>query len=206
MENATSRDVQGISGINSNRIIRSERKLNRELNGKHQGVLRGSQYLSRLKKLADSSSQYTRSSTGPVKISNDSQVALVRQVRVVQVQPVVTEVAAKRRASSSHSEPSEDHVAFSLLRDIHDIFDAKRVTKLRTTRLLAALCSDHAKQWASLCEGGISARRLNTLLKRFGLHSRDIRFKAGVFKGFERGTIAEAWDCFNEDSANHQSC
>ena len=64
--------------------------------------------------------------------------------------------------------------------------------------LLAALCADRNKPWATFCNGNkISARRLNTILqKEFGLHSKDIRFKSGVFKGFYKKMIVETYRRF----------
>jgi len=57
---------------------------------------------------------------------------------------------------------------------------------------------DSDKPWATFCNGrGISARRLNSILHGL-VHTVDIRFNDGVFKGFSRKTIDEAWSYYNK--------
>lgn len=80
-----------------------------------------------------------------------------------------------------------------LLSDMHQIFISTGISKLKTVRLLSILCADSSKRWATFCNGKmLNARTLTTLLKEFGLHSKDIRFNKRVFKGFNRQTTVEA--------------
>jgi hypothetical protein len=96
------------------------------------------------------------------------------------------------RAQSSRSGHSGHSIAAQLLADINIIFRAKNVSKLRTTSLLSALCADADKPWATFCNGRcINARKLSSILGEYrtGIHSKDIRFKAGVFKGYYRSSV-----------------
>lgn len=101
------------------------------------------------------------------------------------------------RPTCKGAEPGmKQSIGVRLLSDINDIFKVKNVSKLRTKSILADLYSEKRKQSAIDCNGKpISARQLNAILQNeFGLHSRDIRFKSGVFKGFYRHSIAKAWN------------
>lgn len=112
----------------------------------------------------------------------------------------VTNNQVQRKTEWAQSSHSGRSIAAQLLADINIIFRTKNVSKLRTTSLLSALCADADKPWATFCNGrSISARRLSSILSEFrtGIHSKDIRFKAGVFKGYYRKTIAEACRRFN---------
>lgn len=101
------------------------------------------------------------------------------------------------RPTCKGAEPGmKQSIGVQLLSDINDIFKVKNVSKLRTKSILANLYSEKRKMSAIDCDGKpIGARRLNAILQNeFGLHSRDIRFKSGVFKGFYRHSIAEVWN------------
>lgn len=99
------------------------------------------------------------------------------------------------------SEPQEvsesDHffsaVGRDLLSDIHEIFRTKNVSKMKTKRLLVYLCADHQKPWSAF-KGGkkLGARQLASILKPYGIHSKDIRFKSGVVKGYRREWFSSA--------------
>jgi len=78
--------------------------------------------------------------------------------------------------------------ADSLLMDVKAIFKQKKgACQLRTQVILDALCADKKKPWATFCTGNpIGARQLASLLKPYGIHSRDLRFSGSAFKGYKR--------------------
>jgi len=80
-----------------------------------------------------------------------------------------------------------------LLADIIDIFNASKVSEIRSQVLIDQLCSDDTKQWATYCEGQkLHFRRLALLLGQFNIESKDIRFKDKTFKGYEKDKFVSA--------------
>jgi hypothetical protein len=180
--------VQGTSrsnGVKGKPVVSSKREQGR--------------YLSRLKSLAGSTSHYRICR----KSNSSSSNILGSNVQVpLPVLPPITvshgksgvvisdRVSAIPEQYSSISGQQSSEV--QLLMDIHNIFQAKKASKIRTKNLIDMLCKN--KLWATFCSGRcINARRLSTMLGEFGIHSKDIRFKSGVFKGFYRKSIAKAF-------------
>lgn len=84
-------------------------------------------------------------------------------------------------------------IEHQLLIDSNDVFVDKNITKIKSLRLLKLLNSDKAKPWKIICNGkNLHSRRLSKLLEKFGIHSKDIRFKSGVCKGFHRKSFVKA--------------
>lgn len=80
-----------------------------------------------------------------------------------------------------------------LLSDIIAIFRANNITKIRSELLIAELCADAKKPWATFCKGrNLHSQRLSALLKEFGIHSRDMRFDDRSFKGFKKEWFVDA--------------
>jgi len=103
--------------------------------------------------------------------------------------------AAPKSASPHAGKPrlSESQLAETLLRDIRAIFRSKKVPQLRTQEILDALAEK--KLWSTLCSGkAIGARQLAKLLKRYGISSRDLRFKTKAYKGYTREWFLEVHD------------
>lgn len=90
---------------------------------------------------------------------------------------------------------SNQSLGIQLLTDALAVFKTRTSSKIRSKRLITLLCADPQKHWATLGHSGkpISARKLSSILKEFKVHSRDIRFKAGVFKGYRRQWIKKAY-------------
>lgn len=80
----------------------------------------------------------------------------------------------------------DSHLAESLLSDVRAIFKQKKgECQLRTQVILDALCADKKKPWATFCNGNaIGPRQLASLLKPYGIHSRDLRFNGSAYKGY----------------------
>jgi len=84
-----------------------------------------------------------------------------------------------------------------LLSDIIAIFRANNISKIRSESLIAALCADAKKPWATFCKGrNLHNQRLSALLKEFGIHSRDMRFDDRSFKGFKKEWFVDAKHCY----------
>ena len=80
----------------------------------------------------------------------------------------------------------DSQIVESLLSDVKSIFKLKKVAQLRTQSILDALCADKKKPWATFHNGKeIGARQLASLLKHYGIHSRDLRFSGFAFKGYK---------------------
>jgi hypothetical protein len=85
----------------------------------------------------------------------------------------------------------QSQLGTQLLSDIRGIFKTRKVAELRTQSILDALALK--KPWASICSGkAINSRRLAALLKPFGIHSRDLRFTDGAFKGYKKEWFTSA--------------
>ena len=85
--------------------------------------------------------------------------------------------------------------ANELLADIKEIFEAKEVIKITTSELIAALCEDTEKSWATYNRGKpLSPRQLSTKLRDYGITSKDLRFGYdGVKKGYEANQFNDAF-------------
>lgn len=83
-----------------------------------------------------------------------------------------------------------------LLDDIHQIFEKKQFIKISTTDLIAALCEDDEKQWATYNRGKhITPKQLATKLKDYGISSKTIRFDSySMFKGYEFEMFKDAFE------------
>jgi len=72
-----------------------------------------------------------------------------------------------------------------LLADIKDVFSAKKLVRVHTADLLAALIADDTKAWATYSYGKpISAHQLGRLLGEFGVHSKDVKIDKVNRKGY----------------------
>lgn len=83
-------------------------------------------------------------------------------------------------------------LSLKLLRDGLSAFKVHKSKKLRTHRLLRILNTEH-EGWATFCNGkNLNSRRIVTLLKVFSIHSRTIRFKTGLGKGYKKEWFLDA--------------
>ena len=82
-----------------------------------------------------------------------------------------------------------------LLADIQHVFEIKRVDRISTVDLIAALCADEELSWNTFNKGRqLSPRQLSTRLKGYSIASKDIRFAAyEVKKGFELSQFSDAF-------------
>jgi hypothetical protein len=118
------------------------------------------------------------------------------------IEPVSNLIPSKKYAllpTTSKSQSSKMSTVSAegkmLLNAIYDIVNGKNYPKIKTERLLLHLNANPDKPWAAYHEGQpLVAPQLNDILvKQFGLHDSDMRFKAGKFKGFLVNSIVSAW-------------
>ena len=101
-----------------------------------------------------------------------------------------------RHAALKLSGSAEDGgtVGNELLADIREIFETKRIAKISIADLIADLCSDDEKSWATYNRGKtITPRQVSKKLKDYGIASKPIRTGYEVSKGFERNQFDEAF-------------
>lgn len=86
-------------------------------------------------------------------------------------------------------------IGTELLADIQEVFEAKRVERIRSTDLLAALCDDDERPWATYNRGKqMSPRQLSRKLAGYDIRSKNLKIGYGdVKKGFERSQFKEAF-------------
>lgn len=95
---------------------------------------------------------------------------------------------------------SDDSLGVRLLTDCHAIFNGYE--RLSTARLIELLClleeSPWAEKWWNAYKGEPNpgaAKNLSWHLRRYGIHSKDIRFpdRESPLKGYERERFEDAW-------------
>jgi len=86
-------------------------------------------------------------------------------------------------------------VANELLADIQHVFESKRVDKISTADLIAALCADEENAWAAYNRGKqITPRQVARQLAGYGIASKTIRLGAyETPKGFELSQFSDAF-------------
>lgn len=97
------------------------------------------------------------------------------------------------RSKTSHKVSKDSlQTGAQLYSDIKVIFKSKNAKKLRTKIILDTLSAMGNKPWATICNGkAIDARKLASLLKPYGIHSKDLRFENGqAYKGYMRKWFA----------------
>jgi hypothetical protein len=81
-----------------------------------------------------------------------------------------------------------------LLKDLVKMFKLERTPYIRTRDLIAGLCADPSKPWASYFRGSsITPRQLSGLLKPYGVSSCCIYYKEGNAKGYLKKAVTGAY-------------
>lgn len=94
----------------------------------------------------------------------------------------------------SGAESATMTVGTELLADIREVFNTKRVTRISTVDLIAALCEDQEAPWATYNHGKpLTPRQLAKWLSEYGLQSKTIRIGHGTDKGFISEWFEEAF-------------
>ena len=81
-----------------------------------------------------------------------------------------------------------------LLSDVHEIFAAKRVDRLSSHDLIAELCADDEKRWATYNRGfPITPTQIAKRLREYGILSKTIRTGGGTLKGYNLDQFKDAF-------------
>lgn len=103
-------------------------------------------------------------------------------------------LARKAALKLSRSDDQAQSIGVELLADIQEIFETKRIERISSAELIASLCEDEEKPWASYNRGKqIAPRQVSKKLDGYGIRSKNIRFGFSVSKGFEREQFDEAF-------------
>lgn len=96
---------------------------------------------------------------------------------------------------SGFSDADNDSIKVQLLQDIHDAFEgAGYPDSISTEDLLKNLNDAKDRPWCEWKKGNpMSARGLASLLKPFGVRSKDDRFEEGVKKGYRFQSLEDAF-------------
>lgn len=85
-------------------------------------------------------------------------------------------------------------IGTELLADIQEVFEHKRVDRISTADLIAALCDDDEKPWATYNRGKpLNPRQLSRRLAEYGIKSTTIRINYGTAKGYLLEWFEEAF-------------
>jgi len=91
-----------------------------------------------------------------------------------------------------------------ILKDLVKIFKLQKTQYIRTRDLIADLCADPAKPWATYFRGSnITPRQLSALLKPYGVSSCCIYYKEGNAKGYNCQSVIRAFRSANADRKLH---
>ena len=85
-------------------------------------------------------------------------------------------------------------IGTELLADIQEVFEHQRVDRISSADLIAGLCDDDEKPWATYNRGKqLSPRQLASKLDGYGIKSKTVRIGYATPKGYERGQFEEAF-------------
>ena len=94
----------------------------------------------------------------------------------------------------SNADELEHGIGNELLTDIKTVFDTKKIEKIGTADLIAALCADDEAPWNTYNRGKpVSPRQIARRLKGYGITSKNVRIGYDTPKGFEREQFDEAF-------------
>lgn len=105
--------------------------------------------------------------------------------------PKLARDAAKK---ISGAESPAQSIGAELLADIQEVFEEKKVDRLSTVNLIAALCADEERPWATYNRGrAISPRQVSSRLAEYGMKSRNIRVGLEISKGYHHEQFVDAF-------------
>jgi putative DNA primase/helicase len=114
-----------------------------------------------------------------------------------------TAINAALRITNATQTPMSS--ANELLADIQEVFEAKQVIRITTAELIAALCEDPEKSWATYSGGKqLSAKQLASKLKPYGITSnqkRPNKYENGV-RGYYAEQFNDAFTRYLKDPPN----
>lgn len=94
-------------------------------------------------------------------------------------------------------------IGIELLTDIQEILESKKTDSISTVDLIAALCNDQEKLWATYNRGhAITPRQLANRLREFGIVSNTIRLGTTTAKGYFFLQFADAFEWYLASSSS----
>lgn len=99
-----------------------------------------------------------------------------------------------RRAAltlSADIEPDDDSLGIRLLADCREVFRASGADRLPSKNLLERLNDLEESPWNDI---GLTARRLASMLKRYGVKPKQLNLETGNPRGYLRSAFADAWN------------
>jgi hypothetical protein len=101
---------------------------------------------------------------------------------------------ARRAAIVLHaSRDQDDSLGLRLLADTRLVFDGRRVERIFTADLIAALQADDEGPWSNE-RFPLTPHRLARLLHPFGIESKQLRIEGTSLKGYEREAFLDTWE------------
>lgn len=126
--------------------------------------------------------------------AHDVIVRVVRREHVARPRGAAREQVIDRLDARRHRALLEQHAGGALITDIRAAFDRKRVDRLSSADLLAALCEDEEAPWATWNRGRpMTARQLSARLGEFGVVSGTVRFGTHTAKGYTLDRFTDAF-------------
>lgn len=113
--------------------------------------------------------------------------------------------AAAANLSGTDTEDFQE-ITVALLRDIWRAFELARVEEMHTETLLTRLEAMLESAWATWHHGRpMTAKALANLLRRFGIHSVQIKIDGINRNGYKRSQFADEWDRYRVSSTESTS-
>lgn len=103
-------------------------------------------------------------------------------------------LANKAALALSSEVGAQQSIGVELLSDIREVFEAKKVDRISTADLIAALCGDDEKLWATYNRGfPIKPRQVAARLNEYGIRGNTIRVNLTTAKGYMLAQFPEAF-------------
>jgi Protein of unknown function (DUF3631)/Primase C terminal 2 (PriCT-2) len=100
----------------------------------------------------------------------------------------------RRAASSIEGLREVGDIEIELLADTKGVFDAENAAEISTKSLIAKLCEDEERPWATFSKGKqITDRQIARMLRKYGIPSEDVYPNGIHAKGYKLARFQEAW-------------
>lgn len=106
------------------------------------------------------------------------------------------ETATKAALLLSDGEGSTQTIGTEFLTDVYRVMQEKSGKSISTEGLIAALCTDKERRWATYDHGKpITAKQVAGILKEYGIRSKNVRVEKekGVVKGFDESNFEDVF-------------
>jgi hypothetical protein len=109
---------------------------------------------------------------------------------------------ARKAAAAVEGACDVTDTEIELLADARSIFDTEDVNEITTKSLIAKLCQDEERPWATFFKGNkITDRQLARMLRKYGIVSEDVYPNGTHAKGYKRAGFKDAWARYSKDTS-----